>query len=257
MVRFVTPLALALILLISCDTAVNPPVPAPPEGIAVYSVVKAQDSTQYALVTKPRRADEPRLQYLQDASVHIAGEPLTVVPEDSLDAYDGRPLLSRPGGDNANYVTDALEIPPGERVRLRVSRGEHEVTGTLRVPGDFTATVDSMTIRWQPSTGAQTYTLRVRRYNGMGNVEWEYVTTTSDTVATVPSATDHGAFQPGSHGIIITAVDSNLARYADPGTRRAGLEGGYGVFGAITQAKGTVPLPATDRTERRGPDLAR
>lgn len=252
MKRYTVVPALLIFAIVGCDTTVQPSIPDPPEKLEVFSILKAGDSTQYALVSEPRPADEERMQYVQAASVSIAGERLPVIPEESLDPYGGgRFPLARPGKEDANYVTDSLFVKPGKRLRLRVVQGKREVTGTVRVPESFTGTADSMTVYWQPSAGAEQYTLRVRRYDDVGDVEWEYVTTTPDTVATVPAETDYGAFRPGPHGVIVTAADSNLVQYTDPNVRRSGIEGGFGVFGAITRIQGTVVLPATDDNERR------
>ncbi|MFB6271779.1 MAG: DUF4249 family protein, partial [Salinibacter sp.] len=233
------PLLIALGLF-GCDTTVQPPIPAPPEGLAVYSAVRAFDSTHYALVSRPRAADERPIQYVQDATVRIGGQALSVVPEDSINRYGYRPLTP-PGQRSANYVADSLPIRPGKTYRLRVTTEEHTVTGKVCVPGAFTGVVDSMTVRWHPSQGAQLYKVRVRRYAEY-DVAWEFVTTTRDTSATiVPEAVRYNAsFEPGPHEVIITAADSNLVRYRKATVRRAGIEGGFGFFGAITRIQGTV-----------------
>jgi len=252
MSRSVSSLVLVALLLAGCDTTVQPPIPNPPDSLAVYSVVTAGDSSQYAVVARPRAADERPLRYVQDATVEIAGRQLLVVPEDSI-SLGGFDPLTPPGESDANYVADSLSVQPGETVRLRVSTDTREMTGTVRVPGTFTGVVDSMTVRWRPSAGAQTYRVRVRRYDDIGDVEWEYVTTTDDTTTTISEESDQygGSFQPGPHEVLVTAVDPNLAGYRDEGVRRSGVEGGFGFFGALTRIGGTVTLPATDDNERR------
>lgn len=234
-----------------CDTTVQPPIPNPPDSLAVYSVVTTGDSSQYAVVARPRAADERPLRYVQNATVEIAGRRLLVVPEDSI-SFGGFDPLTPPGESDANYVADSLSVQPGETVRLRVSTDAREVTGTVQAPGAFTGVVDSMTVRWRPSAGAQTYRVRVRRYDDIGDVEWEYVTTTDDTTTTIPEETEryNSSFQPGPHEVLITAVDPNLAGYRDEGVRRSGVEGGFGFFGALTRIGGTVTLPATDEEKQ-------
>jgi hypothetical protein len=244
MPRYAIPIALALLLAAGCDTAVQPPIPDPPDELAVYSTVEAWSSTQYAVVTKPRAADERQVRYVQDASVQIAGRRLSLVPEDSI----GDLYLERPGEEYANYVTDSLKTMPGETYTLRVTRKEQEVTGTVQVPAAFQGTVDSMTVHWRPSAGAERYTLRVRRYNEDDAVEWEYITTTTDTMATIrPEEAEYStSFQEGSHEVIITAADPNYVAYQKQDARRAGIEGGFGFFGAVTRIAGTISLPAVD-----------
>lgn len=249
--RFVSPLILLVVALSGCDATVRPPSSTPlSDQLAVYSIVQAGDSTQYALVTRPRPADEWQTQYVQGASVKIAGQSLSVVPEDTIGDLR-QPPLPLPMETNRNYVTDSLPIGAGETVRLRVTREEQTVTGTVEVPGAFQGAVDSMTVHWRPSAGAQEYTLRVRRYKNVGGVAWAYTTTTTDTMATIPDVRRYGEdFQQGPHDIIITAVDSNYVSYKDEEARRSGIEGGFGIFGAVTRIAGTVTLPATDQTKQ-------
>lgn len=245
MSRYTTLLVLVVGLLTGCDASIQPPIPEPPDRLAVYSAVTARDSSQYAVVTRPRPADERSTQYVQDATVEMDGHPLTVVPEDSI-PFGGYDPLTPPGDRPANYETDSLYIEPGETVRLRVTTDAHEVTGTVQVPGAFTGTVDSMTVHWRSSAGAKLYKVRVRRYEE-GDVEWEYVTTTDDTTTSIPKESEryNASFEKGPHEILITAVDSNLVKYQDNETRRSGIEGGYGFFGAVTRIGAQVELPAT------------
>jgi len=251
MIRYTVLLLFLVGLLMGCDTTVQPPIPEPPDSLEVYSAVQAGDSSQYAFVAEPRAADQSSIQYVQDARVQVAGHSLRVVPDSLLFPGTIEPATP-PGESNANYVTDSLVIQAGETVQLRVSTEAHEVTGTVQVPGSFTGTVDSMTVHWRPSAGAQQYEVKVQRFDDRGEVEWEYRTTTSDTMTTISNESDNysGTFQPGPHGVFITAVDTNLANYQDRDARRAGIEGGYGFFGAITRIGGAVTLPATDEKKR-------
>lgn len=246
--RYAILTALALLLAAGCDTAVQPPIPDPPGELAVYSVVQAWDSTQYAVVTTPRAADQQPLQFVQDATVQIDEQALTVVPEDSIQ-IGGYDPLTPPGERRANYRTDSLYVAPGETVELRATQEEKTVSGTAQVPGAFRGTVDSMTVHWEPSAGAAGYRVRVRRYED-GDTAWEFVTTTRNTAVVVDREGEYGEFQAGEHAVFIAAVDSNLMAYRERNVRRSGVEGGFGVFGAITRIAGTLPLPAVDTTAK-------
>ncbi len=248
MCRYAIPIALALLLAAGCDTAVQPPIPEPPDSLAVYSAVRAWDSTQYAVVTTPRAADQRPLQFVQDATVQIGGQTLTVIPEDSIQPGGYRPLTP-PGQERANYRTDSLHVAPGETIDLRVTREEKTVMGTVQVPGAFRGSVDGMTVHWSPSAGAAAYRLRVRRYEN-GDDQWQFLTTSRDTSVTIDRDGSYGTFQPGLHEVLITAVDSNLMAYRDKEISHSGVEGGFGFFGAITRVGGTVSLPASNTATR-------
>jgi len=245
MSRFLSILAVCAVWLGGCDAIVRPSVPQPPDGIAVYSTVRAHDSTQYAVVSRPRAADENQIRYVQNADVAIGGHELRVVPAESLTPGVFDPLTP-PGETIANYRTDSLRIRPGGRYSIRVITDSHRVTGSVHVPGRFTAVVDSMMIRWTQSPGARTYHVRLRRYRSDDNdLAWEYRATTEDTSIVVPEVADRGGeFVPGVHHVLVTAVDSNLVSYRRPESRRAGIHGGYGFFGATTRIGGFVTIPA-------------
>jgi hypothetical protein len=247
--RFVLLLLLPVLLAAGCDTAVQPPLPDPPDELAVYSVVQAWDSTQYAVVTTPRAADQRPLQYVQDATVQIDQDSLTVVPQDSIfgGGYDP---LTPPGEVDANYRTESLYVAPGETVELQATQDGKDVTGTVQVPGTFRGSVDSMTVHWGPSAGAAAYRVRVRRYEE-GDTAWEFVTTTRDTSVVVDREGGYGTFQEGPHEVLITAADSNLMTYREQEVRRSGVNNGFGFFGAITRIGGSVTLPATDTAKAR------
>jgi hypothetical protein len=73
---------------------------------------------------------------------------------------------------------------------------------------------------------------------------WSRTLIASDTTATITGSDDF-PFEPGLHDIRVIAVDSSLARFREEGVKQAGLEGGLGVFGAVTVIRDTVSLPAT------------
>lgn len=254
MVRLVAISVLIGMLLPGCDATVQPPPPpSPPDTLAVHAVLHSGRSTQRALVSRPLPVDGgdegEDIQHVQDATVRIGGRGLPVLPPDSTANYTGTNLLGR----GANYEADPFRVAPGDTYTLQVTREETEITGTTRAPGSFAVTVDSMTVRWTRSTGAAEYALRVRRYDEDGDVQYRNVSPIRTREQAVPLDTSQfsNPFQPGRHAITVIAADSNLARYRQDAIQQSGLEGGLGVFGAVTVLRDTVSLPATDENERR------
>jgi hypothetical protein len=253
MARLVAISVLVGMLLTGCDTTVQPPQPpSPPDTLAVHAVLHSARSAQRALVSQPLPVDvgdeEEDIQHVQDATVRIGGRLLSVLPPDSTANYTGANLLGR----GANYETDSFNVVPENTYDLRMTRNDTKITGTARVPGSFAVTVDSMTVKWTQSSGAAEYALRARRYDDEGRLQYQNRSPIRTRKQRVPLDTSSFSdpFQPGPHVVTVIAVDSNLARYREETVQQSGLEGGLGVFGAVTVVRDTVSLPAAAEKER-------
>ena len=249
--RLVAISALFGMLLTGCDTTVQPPPPpSPPDTLAVHTVLHTGRSAQRALVSRPLPVDvgdeREDIQHVQDATVRIGGRLLHVLPPDSTANYNGADLLGR----GANYKADSFDVASGETYDLQVTRNERAITGTVRVPGSFAVAVDSMTVQWTQSSGAAEYALQVRRYDEEGELQYLNVSPirTRRQRVSLDTSQFSDPFQPGPHVLAVIAADSNLTRYRQDAVQQSGLEGGLGVFGAVTVVRDTVSLPATAKT---------
>lgn len=115
------------------------------------------------------------------------------------------------------------ELEPGTAYSLRVVTDQAEITGTVTMPDSFSITrAGSGEVRravWPDVEGAGGYS--VQTFFG----EEQDVRLQRDTAVSVPAG-------PGS--IFVRALDPQAFRYvSDPDARRAGIEGGLGVLGAI------------------------
>jgi len=235
-------------LLGGCDPTVQPVAPSPPADTpAVYIVLRSGVATQHALLARPwsvnRNADS--LQYISGATVQVGGRTFTEVRGDER-VPTGRNLWGPRA--NSNYVVRNWSINGGATYDLQVTWNGKTVTGTTRVPEDFSIMVDSLTVRWDESDGAAQYILKVQRFADDGESRYyTYQTRTPETRVRLDTAeiTLGARFRPGPHEITVIAVDSNLARYhTGSAVRRSGLDDGIGFFGAETVVQDTVVLPA-------------
>ena len=137
---------------------------------------------------------------------------------------------------NGNYglpdaATDgglgALDIRPGERYDLTVETGGVTIRGSVTVPAAFTLTLErrgtDRVLTWPHVDGADSYSVEIG-----GVTAAKVQTDTAFTLAPVPAAGAEAS---------VKALDANLSRYvADKRAARAGIDAGYGVFGAISVA---------------------
>jgi hypothetical protein len=112
----------------------------------------------------------------------------------------------------------AAAVAPGESFELLIETGGEVIRGRVTVPDEFTASAV-----WPRVTGAAGY--RIELSNGDVVVQ-------PDTSYVIP------ADLLGGGTLDIEALDPNLFEYvADDRTARAGIDRGYGVFGAMTAAR--------------------
>lgn len=126
---------------------------------------------------------------------------------------------------DARLGADALA--PGESYELLVESGGEVIRGRVTVPEEFTASTferDGRRIAvWPRVAGAAGY--RIEAADGRVVVQ-------RDTSYVIPDE----AIEGGT--LDIEALDPNLFTYvADNRTARAGIDRGYGVFGAMTAAR--------------------
>lgn len=126
---------------------------------------------------------------------------------------------------DARLGADALA--PGESYELLIESGGEVIRGRVTVPGEFTASTFERNGRrvavWPRVAGAAGYRIEV----GDGKVVVQ-----RDTSYVIPDDVLEGGT------LDIEALDPNLFTYvADNRTARAGIDRGYGVFGAMTAAR--------------------
>lgn len=149
----------------------------------------------------------------------------------SYPALDLRgPNLYLPDSASAPLL-GALDITPGDTYSLRIVTDGVTMEGEVTVPEQFTAVLDESEGRivatWPKVAGAAGYGVEVKRDDG----EPHPVTVQTDTVFTVPEVLLSGG------ELIVRALDPNLYLYnTDTAVRRAGLDAGSGVLGAVTES---------------------
>jgi hypothetical protein len=135
-------------------------------------------------------------------------------------------------------------ITPGTVYELLAEAGPHRVAGRTRVPAavEFVRAPsdgDSI-VRWRHSAGAATYSFE---FSGFV----QEVRSIGDTALVVRRAS------PGAPPTVIRvfAFDSNYAAFrSDFRAGRAGISGGWGVFGSFTWADTELPSPAAATARR-------
>lgn len=169
---------------------------------------------------------------------------------------------------DANYVTDKLDVRPGRQYELAIAYKGHRITGQVTVPGTFSVkAAGPYRLSWTESAGAALYEVALVRLQDSVQAHL-FENATSETTLTLHEDFEpphrregppHGRPRrhPESHGpeayvVIIEAYDPNMAAFhsktrgrrgmEDPAQLRAGIEGAYGVFGAVTTIRDTVLL---------------
>lgn len=132
----------------------------------------------------------------------------------------------------------ADSLLPGETYTLEIDTEGVTIHGQVIIPEDFTVSLkvrDGERIAYWP---------RVRGAVGYFVGAYPYARELqTDTSYAIP------ADAPGGHPLNVTAVDPNLYRYiTDDKVGRAGIDRGFGVFGAISI--GTATVPALTVSER-------
>lgn len=225
-----------LLAVSACDSSVQPPVPEPPAQPGLSLVLRVHADQQHALLTEVRAADQNRPYsnapfdaLLQTAELRVNETHFQVRPADSVD-YDRSPY---------NYYADALVVEPGRTYDLHVQLENHNlVRGQTTVPGAFAVRAAGRRITWSASEGAARYRLLI--YAPDDSPSGYYVDTfTTDTSYTVQA---EGDFVPGAHVVRIQAQNQPYVAFSRDETAQAGLEGAFGVFGAVTTVSETVVL---------------
>lgn len=141
--------------------------------------------------------------------------------------HDGNYTLPEEGSGSSSGNGD---IRPGDTFDLIVEAEGVVMTGRVTMPAEFAVAVLSEPRRavWPRVNGAALYSVQLRGY-GVAALQ-------SDTVVLLPEDVPTGT------EVRVKALDENLARYvSDESAGRAGLDSGFGVFGAITTASVMVP----------------
>lgn len=144
-----------------------------------------------------------------------------------LDVQEGNYLLA----DSAtSRGLGRTSLEPGATYELRVDLGDGEITGTVTVPDTFsvriTGTGDDRRAVWPDVDGAGGYSVRRTAEDGGTRLQ-------RDTTVRLP---------PGTLSVTVRAFDpQSFGFLVDPDARRAGIEGGLGVLGAVQVAGQDVP----------------
>lgn len=118
------------------------------------------------------------------------------------------------------------DIVPGESYTLNIETEGELIRGSVTVPDTFTVRLRSIgevsIVTWSPSRGAGGY--RTSLGDGTSML-------LTDTVFTLPAGIAPAEFR-------VEALDANLYRYvAESESARAGIDSGFGVFGAVTPGR--------------------
>ena len=224
------------ITLFGCDASFTRPDPETPDALAVTSILDPLAPEQGVLLTTVASPlpDRENSHIVDGATVRIDGVDLENRPaSDSLRTPSD--LLQE-----ANYRTERLEIEPGATYKLTVEKGAHEISGTVAVPDTFTGRAEGRRLVWTASDDAARYRVLIE---DAANTSFAFSqeSTVSDTSVLVGSESE--TLTPGRYYVEVHAQDSNLVRFLHDETDRAGVKGGYGLFGARTTISGTVEFP--------------
>ena len=148
-------------------------------------------------------------------------------------AATGNYFLPRSGG-TAGLGSDS--IVEGELYELVVEAGPHRIIGRTRVPGKIEfvreAADDDTIVRWRRTPGAAQYLVAAEYIASISQLE--------DTMLVVrwpePFPDD-----PLPRRIVVIALDTNQAAFRDTRVERAGITGGWGVFGSLTAGQIAFP----------------
>lgn len=228
--------AATAVVLTGCDPSFTRAVPDRPSDMAAVSILDPSSSRQGVLlmdVSDPRPG-EGNTDLIDSATITINGVDLANRTADSLDDEGILP-------ERANYRTSALDVKPGTRYRLDAQDGDRQLSGTVAVPDTFVGFARGRRLVWTKSRGAQRYRVTVE-----GSQTFEYYT--SDTTVFVGPPSD--SLPAAEYYVEVAAQDSNLTTFLQTDIDRAGISGGYGLFGAQTRIVGTVTLSRAPRSSR-------
>jgi hypothetical protein len=128
-------------------------------------------------------------------------------------------LLETAPGDSLG----ASDLEPGEWYEIEIETQGRLIRGRTIIPAEFSLTVEVRDGRryltWPRVTGAAGY--KVTFIDRDGSEDWIQ----TDTLHAIPA---------GARQAVVTAFDANLFEYArDDQSGRAGIDAGFGVFGAM------------------------
>ncbi|CAN5834933.1 hypothetical protein BH23GEM5_BH23GEM5_08800 [soil metagenome] len=126
----------------------------------------------------------------------------------------------------------ATSLRPGESYNLAITTRGVTIRGQVTIPDAFSASLvqqgERRLVVWPRVRGAAGYRIEFRAEN---RSEGDELSVRADTAYAIPAAVRGGGT------VHIKALDPNLYRYITEGqTARAGIDGGYGVFGAVSVA---------------------
>ena len=224
------------IAVIGCDSLTRPN-PNTPDALAATSILDPQMDQQALLLTHVANPlpDSENAALVQDATVRIGGVRLDNRPAaDSL--RTGNDLLAQ-----ANYRTDTLDVQPGSTYTLTVEKGDDSLSGTVAVPDTFRGWAEGRRLVWTPSEGAVRYQVHIEDAADT-SFEFNREYTVTDTALRVEEVERENETPPENYYVEITAQDPHLVTFMRGETDRAGIKGGYGLFGAQLRIIGTVTL---------------
>lgn len=239
-------IVVATALLVGCDSSVTRPEPNTPDALAVTAILGSDADTQAVALTTVSSPlpGSPSPTLVSNATVQVDG---TVFTE--RQNQEQGPITRYPR--QANYWSAALDVQPGSTYALTVEKGTHALTGTVAVPDTFRGWADGRRLRWTKSDGAARYRVHVE---DAADTPFEYLNEYTVPDTTVVVGDDE--FTAGQYYVEIYAQDPNLAAFMGDETDRAGVAGGYGLFGARTLIAGTVTLSMeTEEDERKQTEL--
>lgn len=214
-----------VLVVMGCDKPSVPPIFPPPEELAVSIVLNPSETRQKALVTWVAAVDANKTELVSNAIIRIGGIQFSAVPPESVD------VRGYGGFYTYNYFSDLLKPLAGGSYWLEITTANRSIRGETSIPGDFSIYSQGMTISWSRSLNASHYHITVMGSNPSSS-GWKWISeyTTNDTAITVTPTT---GFIEGIHSVTVQAYDKNLHAFTQKKVLRAGIEYGYGIFGAI------------------------
>lgn len=253
-----------------CDHVVDPTSSEAPDEPFVMAVLAPADSTQHLLLSSALPVEQAGgFLYLQDATVRVGGVRYRNVPTDSL-TYCARVVSGRKDScatelvrvpeslSQSNYLSRTLNVEAGRRYELEVVHAETRITGSTRVPDTFSVeAAGPRRIAWTPSAGAARYRAQLVRLRDSMPVHRAYGPTADTSIVLgehfeprsvgVPSDSERSGSE--AYLVWVEAYDAHMARYVqlgrelvDPRRLRASVQGGLGLFGAVTTVADTLML---------------
>ncbi len=222
--------------LFSCqDTSLtNPKVVGEP---ALSFIIKPEAQRQKALLDYVKSVEQdyttiPEL--INDADFYLNGMKFLNIPSDSLEKLCNR--WADVTDSCYNYYFDNINFSSGDTLNININIGNKHIDGIALIPSEFEIAIKDRTLSWQASRNAVSYKVEIRR----STPTYLYKSFITDKLK---FSLESSIFSKGSYRLTVTAFDANSNDFFSGKTQKAGIDGAFGVFGAIRSRTLDVELP--------------